>query len=71
MRLFDRVIKRLVTRGQLTIFYSDGRKVTVGTPDPAFPSLALRFRDRRVPFDIIRDPRLGMAEAFIDGRVGI
>ena len=71
MKLFDRVIKRLVTRGQLTIIYHDGRKVTVGTPDPAFPSLALKFQDARVPFDIIRDPRLGMAEAYIDGRVGI
>ncbi|GLV24297.1 SAM-dependent methyltransferase [Sphingobium sp. Cam5-1] len=71
MKLFDRVIKRLVTRGQLTIIYHDGRKVTAGTPDPAFPSLALKFRDARVPFDIIKDPRLGMAEAYIDGRVGI
>ena len=71
MKLFDRVINRLVTRGQLTIIYHDGRKVTAGTPDPAFPSLALRFRDARVPFDIMRDPRLGMAEAYIDGRVAI
>lgn len=71
MRLFDRVIKRLVTRGQLTIIYQGGRKVTVGTPDPDFPSLALRFHDKRVPFDIVKDPRLGMAEAYIDGRVTI
>ena len=71
MKLFDRVIKRLVTRGQLTIIYHDGTKVTAGTPDPSFPSLALKFRDARVPFDIIKDPRLGMAEAYIDGRVAI
>ena len=71
MKLFDRVINRLVTRGQLTIIYHDGRKVTAGAPDPAFPSLALKFKDARVPFDIIKDPRLGMAEAYIDGRVGI
>lgn len=71
MKLFDRVINRLVTRGQLTIIHHDGRKVTAGTPDPAFPSLALKFRDARVPFDIMRDPRLGMAEAYIDGRVAI
>ncbi|KXU31330.1 cyclopropane-fatty-acyl-phospholipid synthase [Sphingobium sp. 22B] len=71
MKLFDRVIKRLVTRGQLSIYYHDGRKITVGTPEPGFPSLALKFHDARVPFDIVRDPRLGMAEAFIDGRVAI
>ena len=69
MKLFDRVIKRLVTRGQLTIIYHDGKQVTVGMPDPAFPSLGLRFRDARVPFDIVKDPRLGVAEAYIDGRI--
>ncbi|AEG49452.1 Cyclopropane-fatty-acyl-phospholipid synthase [Sphingobium chlorophenolicum L-1] len=71
MKLFDRVIKRLVTRGQLSIYYHDGRKITVGAPEPGLPSLALKFHDSRVPFDIIKDPRLGMAEAFIDGRVAI
>ncbi|MET0371693.1 MAG: class I SAM-dependent methyltransferase [Sphingobium sp.] len=71
MKLFDRVLKRLVTRGQLTVIHHDGRAVTVGTPDPAFSTLAIRFRDRRVPFDILRDPRLGIAEAYIDGRVTI
>ncbi len=71
MRLFERVLRRLVTRGRLTILYHDGRSGTVGTPDPAFPPLTLRFHDARVPFDIVRDPRLGMAEAYIDGRVSI
>jgi cyclopropane-fatty-acyl-phospholipid synthase len=71
MKLFDRVLKRLVTRGQLTVFYPDGSSSVVGKADPAFPSLAMRLHDSRVPFDIIRDPRLGMAEAWIDGRVTI
>lgn len=71
MKLFEHVLKRLVTRGQLTVFYANGASTVVGTPDPAFPVLALRFRDGRVPFDIVRDPRLGIAEAWIDGRVTI
>ncbi|MBH1997776.1 MAG: class I SAM-dependent methyltransferase [Sphingomonadaceae bacterium] len=71
MKLFEHVIKRLVTRGQLTVFYANGSSVTVGQPDPTLPALAMRFRDSRVPFDIVRDPRLGMAEAWIDGRVAI
>ncbi len=71
MRLFDRILKRLVTLGQLTVIYHDGTTTTVGTPDPAFPPLALKFLDARVPFDVMRDPRLGMAEAYIDGRVTI
>jgi cyclopropane-fatty-acyl-phospholipid synthase len=71
MRIFDRVLKRLVTKGQLTVIYHDGRSITVGTPDPTLPTIALRFADAKVPMDIIRDPRLGIAEAYIDGRVGI
>ena len=71
MKLFERVLKRLVTRGQVRVFYADGSSTTVGQPHPDFPDLALRFKDRRVPFDIVRDPRLGMAEAWIDGRIGI
>lgn len=71
MKLFERVLERLVTRGQLTVFYANGRRFTVGKPDPAWPSLAMRLQDSRVPFDIVRDPRLGMAEAWIDGRIAI
>ena len=71
MKLFDRILRRLVTQGQLTIIYQDGSSTTVGNPSPGFPALALKFHDRRVPFDIMRDPRLGMAEAYIDGRVTI
>ncbi|GBH32026.1 SAM-dependent methyltransferase [Sphingobium xenophagum] len=71
MTLFERILRRLVTRGQLTIFTPDGAHFTVGKADPAFPDLALRLQDKRVAFDIVRDPRLGMAEAYIDGRVTI
>ncbi|MGE4322238.1 MAG: class I SAM-dependent methyltransferase [Sphingobium sp.] len=71
MKLLDKVLKRLIRRGQLTVTYANGRTVTVGTADPNFAPMGLRFLDSRVPFDIIRDPRLGMAEAYIDGRVTI
>lgn len=71
MKIFERVLRRLVTRGQLTVHYAGGGSFTVGRPEPGFPTLALRFQDRKVPFDIVKDPRLGMAEAWIDGRVTI
>ena len=71
MTVFERILRRLVARGQLTIHTPDGRHFTVGRSDPAFPDLALRLHDGRAAFDIVRDPRLGMAEAWIDGRVSI
>src|SRR3546814_13380542 len=43
MKLFDRVIKRLVTRGQLSIYYHDGRKITVGTPEPGLDRKSTRL----------------------------
>ncbi|EQB02544.1 class I SAM-dependent methyltransferase [Sphingobium baderi] len=71
MKIFERILRRLVSQGQLTVIYHDGSSSTVGTPDPAFPGLTLTFLDSRVPLDILKDPRLGMAEAYIDGRVAI
>ncbi len=71
MKIFDTILKRLVTHGQLTFIYHDGRRVTVGQPAQGFPDLALRALDARVPLDILRDPRLGVAEAYIDGRLAI
>ena len=58
MKIFERVLKRLVTRGQLTVHYAKGGSFTAGRADPEFPNLALRFHDSRVPFDIVKDPRL-------------
>ncbi|WP_188062009.1 SAM-dependent methyltransferase [Sphingobium sp. KCTC 72723] len=71
MTVFERIVRRLVTRGQITFFTPDGRHFTVGRSDLAFSDLALRLHDGRVAFDIMRDPRLGMAEAWIDGRVSV
>ncbi|PZU60472.1 MAG: SAM-dependent methyltransferase [Sphingobium sp.] len=71
MWLFEKVLNRLVKRGRLSLVYADGRTRTFGTADPDFPDLTLRLHDKRVPFDIVKDPRLGLAEAYIDGRATI
>ena len=33
--------------------------------------LTVRFADRRVALDIVRNPRLGLGEAYMDGRLTI
>ncbi|MGV3769730.1 MAG: class I SAM-dependent methyltransferase [Sphingobium phenoxybenzoativorans] len=71
MWLFEKVLSRLVSRGRLTLVYSDGRSRQFGAADPDFPDLTLKLHDKRVPFDIVRDPRLGIAEAYMDGRATI
>jgi cyclopropane-fatty-acyl-phospholipid synthase len=71
MWLFEKVLTRLVHRGRLTLIYADGRTKLFGAADPDFPDLTLRLHDKRVPLDIVKDPRLGLAEAYMDGRATI
>lgn len=71
MKLFERVLQRLVSRGQLTVYLANGGHIIVGRSDPSFPDLALRFADKKVPLDIVKDPRLGFSEAWMDGRIAI
>jgi cyclopropane-fatty-acyl-phospholipid synthase len=71
MWLFEKVLNRLVQKGRLTLIYADGRTRLFGAADPAFPDVTMRLHDKRVPFDIVKDPRLGLAEAYMDGRIAI
>ncbi|KPF64516.1 SAM-dependent methyltransferase [Porphyrobacter sp. AAP60] len=67
--LFNHWLSRAVKQGQLGVVFADGSAATFGTPAPGFPEIVLRFTDDRVPRDIVLDPRLGAAEAFVDGRL--
>jgi cyclopropane-fatty-acyl-phospholipid synthase len=67
--LLDRFLSRAVKQGRLGIVFADGSASTYGTSAEGFPEIVLRFTDSAVPRDIILDPRLGAAEAFIDGRL--
>ena len=68
-RLLDRFLTRGVKQGRLGVVFADGSASTYGMPAPGFPEIVIRFTDARVPRDIIMDPRLGAAEAFMDGRL--
>jgi cyclopropane-fatty-acyl-phospholipid synthase len=69
MALFDRVLRRMFRRGVLTVIYHDGRTMKFGAPDPAFPDMTMRMHDAKVPRSIMMNPRLGVAEAYMDGRL--
>ncbi len=71
MALIDRFFARFVKRGQITITYADGTIKTFGTPDATLKSVAVRFTDKGAPGAIVRNPALGAAEAFMDGRLVI
>lgn len=71
MSLLDIMLRRIVRHGRLTVTHAGGRVVHFGAPAPGFPEVAIRFTDGRVAGEILRDPRLGAAEAFMDGRLVI
>lgn len=67
--LLRRFLKGGVKHGRLGVVFADGSAETFGTEAEGYPDIIVRFTDERVPRDIILDPRLGAAEAFMDGRL--
>ena len=69
--LLDPFFRRIIRKGELIITDAAGGTHHYGAPDPARAPVRMTFHDRRVPFDIMRRPTLGVAEAYMDGRVDI
>jgi cyclopropane-fatty-acyl-phospholipid synthase len=69
MRLLDKMLARLVTKGELTVVDHDGRTYRYGSPDPELRPVTVRLMDRKAALHIARDPALGTAEAWMNGRL--
>ena len=67
MSLIGKLLGTLLKSGALTLVRPGHAPETFG-PGPGKP-LTVRFTDRRVAFDIVRNPRLGFGEAYMDGRL--
>ena len=67
MSLIGRMVKKLLTTGSITLKQPGKAPETLGRPGGKH--LTVRFTDRKVPFDIMRNPRLGFGEAYMDGRL--
>jgi cyclopropane-fatty-acyl-phospholipid synthase len=69
MWLLDRGLKRLIKLGQLEVTDHRGRTYLYGSPDSALKPVSVRFTDGKAPRQIARDPGLGAAETYMDGRL--
>ena len=69
--LLDKALTRLIKHGRLTVRAADGTVSRYGDGDAAWPDLTLILADDRVARDMALNPRLGTAEAWIDGRLRI
>jgi len=69
MWLLDKMLKKLVRKGELTVVDHDGKTYRYGAPDPNHGPIRVRLTDRGAAFHIAKDPRLGAGEAYTDGRL--
>src|SRR5438270_2622473 len=67
MPLIGRLVSKLLTKGSITLKLPGKPPHTYG--HGGGKHLTVRFTDRKVGFDIIRNPRLGFGEAYMDGRL--
>jgi cyclopropane-fatty-acyl-phospholipid synthase len=69
MWLLDRLLARVIRHGELIILDAGGSEHRFGRRAEGYPDVTLRLRDDKVARDIALKPRLGFAEAYMDGRV--
>jgi cyclopropane-fatty-acyl-phospholipid synthase len=67
MALIGKLLDKLLSKGSITL-------VSPGQPPTDYgrgggKHLTVRFTDRKVAFDILKNPRLGLGEAYMDGRL--
>ena len=67
MPLIGRLVDKLLTKGSITLKLPGKPPSTHGRGGGKH--LTVRFTDRRVGFDIVRNPRLGFGETYMDGRL--
>jgi len=69
MSLIGRLIDKLLTKGSITLLTSGKEPRTYGPGGGRH--LTVRLMDRKVAFDILKSPSLGVGEAYMDGRLVI
>lgn len=69
MWLLLKLLARTIVKGRLTLIEANGRRHEFGTAHPDYPDVVMRFADAGVANAIVRNPRLGFGEAWLDGRI--
>lgn len=69
MWLLNKMLRKLITRGELIVVDHDGKEYRYGSPDPGRKPIKVRLTDSGAARHIIKDPRVGAGEAYMDGRL--
>lgn len=67
MLLLDRLLRRIIRDGDLTVLTPGGARRTYGTPRADLPTVTITVTSTRWANRIARNPALGAGEAFMDG----
>lgn len=67
--LLVRMLRRIVKSGRLMLIDYDGATVDIG--ELSAPPIILKLHDRRVAWDILRDPLMTFGEAYVDCRLTV
>ena len=67
MSFIGNLVDKLLTKGSITLIRPGKPPETLGRGGGGH--LTVRFTDRKVALDIAKNPRLGLGEAYMDGRV--
>ena len=71
MWLLDKMLRKVITKGELVVTDYNGKVYRYGAPDSAVRSVHARLTDKGAAFHIAKDPRVGAGEAYMDGRLVI
>ena len=71
MALLDRILNGRIHKGTITLNRPDGSSTTYGTPTDGWPTIMMDIHKSNAERRILTNPRLGMAEVFMDGSVTI
>lgn len=69
MSILGQFLGSVIKQGTIAVHHPDGSTEQFGSPTEGFPDVAVRLADKGVMRQILLDPRLGAAEAFMDGRL--
>ena len=67
MALIGRLVDKLLKQGSITFVMPGGRRETHGPGGGKH--LTVRLADRQIGLEIMKNPRLGLGEAYMDGRL--
>lgn len=69
MWLLDKMLRKLITKGELIVINHDGKEYRYGAPDPNHGPIRVRLTDKKAAWHIAKDPRVGAGEAYMAERL--